>query len=105
MVTLTSAGHSRADVDLEDPNFERTEYSAWVAYGQAKTANALFARELARRAGPAGLLSFAVHPGVIATELGRHLTDDLMNDMVEFARRRSASAGSGGESQVSSSSP
>jgi NAD(P)-dependent dehydrogenase (short-subunit alcohol dehydrogenase family) len=90
VVTLTSAGHSRADVDLEDPNFERTEYVPWVAYGQAKTANALFARELARRAGPSGLLSFAVHPGGIITDLGRHLTDDLINDMADFARRRSA---------------
>lgn len=89
VVTLTSSGHSRSDVDLQDPNFERTEYSAWVAYGRAKTANALFARELARRAGP-GLLSFAVHPGGIVTELGRHLNDDLLNDMIEFARSRSA---------------
>jgi NAD(P)-dependent dehydrogenase (short-subunit alcohol dehydrogenase family) len=99
VVTLTSAGHSRANVDLEDPNFERSEYSPWVAYGQAKTANALFARELARRAGASGLLSFAVHPGVIATDLGRHLTEDLMKDMVEFARRRSAAAGTSGESR------
>jgi NAD(P)-dependent dehydrogenase (short-subunit alcohol dehydrogenase family) len=98
VVTLSSGGHSRADVDLEDPNFERSEYSPWVAYGQAKTANALFARELARRAGPSGLLSFAVHPGVIATDLGRHLTDELLKDMAEFARRRSAAAGGGGES-------
>ncbi|MGH9017810.1 MAG: SDR family NAD(P)-dependent oxidoreductase, partial [Acidimicrobiales bacterium] len=98
VVTLTSAGHSRADVDLEDPNFERSEYSAWVAYGQAKTANALFAGELARRAGPSGLLSFAVHPGVIATDLGRHLTDELVQDMVAFARQRSTAAGSTGES-------
>jgi NAD(P)-dependent dehydrogenase (short-subunit alcohol dehydrogenase family) len=97
VVTLTSGGHSRADVDLEDPNFDHTEYSPWVAYGQAKTANALFARELARRAGSSGLLSFAVHPGVIATDLGRHLTDDLLKDMAEFARRRSADAGGGGE--------
>ena len=50
VVTLTSAGHSRADIDLEDPNFERSEYSPWVAYGRSKTANALFAA----RAGPAG---------------------------------------------------
>ena len=98
VVTLTSGGHSRADVDLEDPNFEHSEYSPWVAYGQAKTANALFARELARRAGPSRLLSFAVHPGVIATDLGRHLTDELLNDMAEFARRRSAAAGGSGES-------
>src|SRR5580692_7700240 len=97
VVTLTSGGHSRDDVDLQDPNFEHAEYSPWVAYGQAKTANALFARELARRAGPSGLLSFAVHPGVIATDLGRHLTDDLLNDMVAFARRRSAATGTSGE--------
>lgn len=95
VVTLTSAGHSRADVDLEDPNFEHTEYTPWVAYGQAKTANALFARELARRAGPSGLLSFSVHPGGIITDLGRHLNDDLINDMVDFARRRSAGSESG----------
>jgi NAD(P)-dependent dehydrogenase (short-subunit alcohol dehydrogenase family) len=97
VVTLTSAGHSRADIDLEDPNFERTEYSPWIAYGQAKTANALFARELARRAGPSGLLSFAVHPGGIITDLGRHLTDDLINEMADFARRRSAASSESGE--------
>ena len=97
VVTLTSAGHSRADVDLDDPNFEHTEYSPWVAYGQAKTANALFARELARRAGPAGLSSFSVHPGGILTDLGRHLNDDLINDMIDFARRRSAASSEGGE--------
>jgi NAD(P)-dependent dehydrogenase (short-subunit alcohol dehydrogenase family) len=99
VVTLTSAGHSRADVDLEDPNFERSEYSPWVAYGQAKTANALFARELARRATPTGLLSFSVHPGGIITELGRHLNDDLINDMADFARRRSAAASETGEAR------
>jgi NAD(P)-dependent dehydrogenase (short-subunit alcohol dehydrogenase family) len=99
VVTLTSAGHSRADVDLEDPNFEHTEYSPWVAYGQAKTANALFARELARRAGPEGLLSFSVHPGGILTDLGRHLNDELINDMADFARRRSAATSESGESR------
>ena len=99
VVTLTSAGHSRADVDLEDPNFEHTEYSPWVAYGQAKTANALFARELARRAGSSGLLSFAVHPGGIVTDLGRHLNDELIKDMTDFARRRSAAASESGESR------
>jgi NAD(P)-dependent dehydrogenase (short-subunit alcohol dehydrogenase family) len=103
VVTLTSAGHSRADVDLEDPNFERTEYSAWIAYGRAKTANALFARELARRAGPSGLLSFAVHPGGIITDLGRHLTDDLLNEMADFARRRSAAAARAGSPETSTS--
>jgi NAD(P)-dependent dehydrogenase (short-subunit alcohol dehydrogenase family) len=99
VVTLTSAGHSRSDVDLEDPNFERTEYLPWVAYGRAKTANALFARELARRAGPSGLLSFAVHPGGIITDLGRHLTDELIDEMADFARRRSTATSESGESR------
>jgi NAD(P)-dependent dehydrogenase (short-subunit alcohol dehydrogenase family) len=92
VVTLTSAGHSRSDVNLDDPNFEHTEYTPWVAYGRAKTANALFARELARRGGPSGVLSFSVHPGGIITDLGRHLNDDLINEMAEFARQRSAGA-------------
>ena len=87
VVTLSSAGHSRSDVDLDDPNFERTEYSPWIAYGRSKTANALFARELASRYGPK-VLSFSVHPGGIVTELGRHLDDTLVSDMAEFARAR-----------------
>jgi len=96
VVTLTSAGHSRSDVDLEDPNFDTTEYSPWVAYGRSKTANALFARELARRAGSQGLLSFSVHPGGILTDLGRHLTEELMNEMAAFAKARAAAAGDAG---------
>ncbi|MCB9373548.1 MAG: SDR family NAD(P)-dependent oxidoreductase [Microthrixaceae bacterium] len=90
VVTLSSAGHSRSDVDLDDPNYERSEYGEWEAYGRSKTANALFARELARRGGPQGLLSFSVHPGAIVTDLGRHLTEDLMNEMASFAAERSA---------------
>ncbi len=93
VVTLSSAGHSRADVDLVDPNFETTEYSPWIAYGQSKTANALFARELAHRGGSHGLLSFSVHPGGIITDLGRHLNEELMNDMLEFSKTRSEAAG------------
>ena len=93
VVTLTSAGHSRSDVDLDDPNFERSEYQPWVAYGRSKTANALFARELATRAGARGVLSFSVHPGGIITELGRHLNDELLADMARFAKERAAKAG------------
>ena len=92
VVTLSSAGHSRGDVDLVDPNFATTPYNAWIAYGRSKTANALFARELARRAGPAGLLSFSVHPGAIVTELGRHLTEELLLDVIADTRRRAEAA-------------
>ena len=97
VVTLTSAGHSRSDVDLADPNFDSTEYSPWVAYGRSKTANALFARELARRAGSRGLLSFSVHPGGIFTDLGRHLNEELMNEMATFAKARAAASAPEGD--------
>ena len=92
-MNLSSAGHRLADVDLDDPNFERTAYAPFVAYGRSKTANALFARELAHRAGPQGLLSFSVHPGAIITDLGRHLTEDLMNEMLETAKERAEEHG------------
>ena len=92
VVTLSSAGHSRADVDLADPNFVTTPYNAWIAYGRSKTANALFARELARRAGPQGVLSFSVHPGAIVTELGRHLTEELLIEVVSDTRKRAETA-------------
>ena len=49
LVNLSSAGHRYSDVDLEDPNFELTPYSAWAAYGRSKTANILFAVEFDRR--------------------------------------------------------
>jgi len=91
VVTLSSAGHARSDIDLDDPNYESTDYAPWVAYGRSKTANALFARELATRGGPKGLLSFAVHPGGIMTDLGRHLTDELIQEMLSFATARTAS--------------
>lgn len=92
VVTLSSAGHSRSDVDLDDPNFESTEYSPWLAYGRAKTANALFARELANRYGDRGVLSYSVHPGGIVTDLGRHLTQELIDEMLSNAVRRSDEA-------------
>lgn len=101
VVTLSSAGHSRADVDLTDPNFASTPYNAWIAYGRSKTANALFARELARRAGPAGVLSFSVHPGAIVTELGRHLTEELLIEVVNDTRKRAETAAqTGGLAEV-----
>ena len=73
-VVLTSSGHRISDVDLDDPGFERTPYDPWVAYGRAKTANALCAVALHRRLAEHGGQALAVHPGFIQTELGRHLT-------------------------------
>jgi NAD(P)-dependent dehydrogenase (short-subunit alcohol dehydrogenase family) len=83
LVNLSSAGHRFADVDLEDPNFERTPYSEFVAYGRSKTANVLFAVEFDRRHGAAGVRAAAVHPGVIQTELGRYMTTEVIGAMMK----------------------
>jgi len=83
VVVLASAGHRIADVDLDDPHFERTAYDPWVAYGRSKTANVLFAVELDRRLRHVGVRATAVHPGEIMTSLGRHLTRETLALMTE----------------------
>ena len=86
VVNVSSAGHRASDVDFDDPNYERRPYEKWEAYGQSKTANILFTVELERRFGNEGIHAFAVHPGMIVTDLGRHLTRD---DYMELSRRAS----------------
>ena len=82
LVNLSSAGHRYADVDLDDPNFERRAYDEWLAYGRSKTANVLFAVEFDRRHRDRGVRATAVHPGGIQTELGRHLTQEAMDKLI-----------------------
>jgi NAD(P)-dependent dehydrogenase (short-subunit alcohol dehydrogenase family) len=74
IVVLSSIGHARCGVDLDDPHFERRDYEKWTAYAQAKSANALFAVHLDALGAPHGIRAFAVHPGGIKTPLQRHLT-------------------------------
>ena len=74
VVALSSVGHRLNGLDLDDPNWERREYEKWPAYGQAKSANALFALQLDKLAKSHGVRSFSLHPGAIATPLQRHLT-------------------------------
>jgi NAD(P)-dependent dehydrogenase (short-subunit alcohol dehydrogenase family) len=81
IVTLSSAGHQMSDVDLEDPNFERTPYQAFTAYGRSKTANILYAVALDSRLKGRGVRATSIHPGGIQTELGRHLTPELIGQM------------------------
>jgi len=83
IVNLSSAGHRYADVDLDDPNFERTEYAPFVAYGRSKTANILFAVELDRRLKHRGVRATAVHPGGIQTELARHMQPGELQALVD----------------------
>src|SRR5258708_15957192 len=82
IVTLSSAGHQLSDVDLEDPNFERTPYQAFTAYGRSKTANILYAVALDSRLKGRGGRATSIHPGGIQTELGRHMTPALVERMM-----------------------
>jgi NAD(P)-dependent dehydrogenase (short-subunit alcohol dehydrogenase family) len=74
VVSLSSYGHRRTGVDFHDPNFERRPYDPWLAYGQSKTANALFAVALDSIGQRRGVRAFSVHPGGIATDLIRHMS-------------------------------
>jgi NAD(P)-dependent dehydrogenase (short-subunit alcohol dehydrogenase family) len=93
LVNLSSAGHRFADVDLADPNFARTSYSEFVAYGRSKTANALFAVGFDRRHRSRGIRATAVHPGGIQTELARHMTPEAGEKMVASINAMQAKAG------------
>jgi NAD(P)-dependent dehydrogenase (short-subunit alcohol dehydrogenase family) len=73
VVTLSSEGHKFGGIDFEDPNYQHRDYEKWQAYGQSKTANALFSVALNERLSGRGVTANAVHPGMIVTELGRHL--------------------------------
>jgi NAD(P)-dependent dehydrogenase (short-subunit alcohol dehydrogenase family) len=77
VVALSSRGHRRSAIRFDDLMFE-TGYDKWEAYGQAKTANSLFAIQLDALAQDAGVRAFAVNPGGILTPLQRHLTREEM---------------------------
>ena len=81
IVILSSAAHRAADVDLDDPGFEHAEYSPFIGYGRSKTANILFAVELDRRLRDRGIRATALHPGGVMTELLRHTSRDLLQQM------------------------
>lgn len=80
VVSLSSRGHRYAAVDFDDPHFERRAYDPWIAYGQSKTANSLFAVALDARGKAAGVRAFAVHPGAIVTDLARHMSQDELRE-------------------------
>ncbi len=93
LINLSSAGHRYADVDLDDPNFDRTPYEPFLGYGRSKTANALFAVEFDRRHRADGIRAVAVHPGGIQTELGRHMTPEMRQRLIERINAETAAAG------------
>ncbi len=93
LINVSSAGHRRSNVDIEDPNFERTPYEPFVAYGRSKTANILFAVAFDKRHRKSGVRAAAVHPGVIETELIRHMSPSWLQNRVDEINEQLASAG------------
>jgi NAD(P)-dependent dehydrogenase (short-subunit alcohol dehydrogenase family) len=77
VVALSSSGHKLSPMRFDDPQFT-TGYDKWKAYGQAKTADSLFAVQLDALGAPQGVRAFAAHPGGIMTELQRHLPREEM---------------------------
>ncbi|XP_072935700.1 retinol dehydrogenase 12-like [Epargyreus clarus] len=80
VVTVSSRAHTRFGINFEDLNYKKRPYSASEAYSQSKLANVLFSRELANKLknnNIEGVNTYSLHPGVIKTELGRHLDDTL----------------------------
>jgi len=73
VVSVSSLGHHLSGIVWDDINFERREYDGWIAYGQSKTANILFAVEVDRLGRDEGIRSFSLHPGGIVTGLARHI--------------------------------
>jgi NAD(P)-dependent dehydrogenase (short-subunit alcohol dehydrogenase family) len=76
VVSLSSAAHHLASVDLQDLSYQRKPYDRWQAYGQSKTAAALLAVQVQRRLGRDGVTALAVHPGIIPTGLGRYMSEE-----------------------------
>jgi NAD(P)-dependent dehydrogenase (short-subunit alcohol dehydrogenase family) len=93
LVNLSSAGHRFSDVNLDDPNFEKTEYSPFVAYGRSKTANILFAVGFDKRHKARGVRATALHPGGIQTELARHMPQEEMAGWIENMNQQRRAAG------------
>ena len=79
-----------SDIIWDDINFDDRDYVKMAAYGQSKTANVLHAVELDRRLSPLGVHAFAVHPGMVSTDLGRYFTKA---DVADLADRASSGGG------------
>ncbi|MEW9534323.1 SDR family NAD(P)-dependent oxidoreductase [Microbispora sp. NPDC049125] len=87
VVSVSSSAHLRSPVVFDDIHFRERAYEPWLAYGQSKTANVLFAVEATRRWAGDGITVNALMPGAIRTNLQRHVTDE------DLERMRAASGG------------
>jgi NAD(P)-dependent dehydrogenase (short-subunit alcohol dehydrogenase family) len=93
LINVSSAGHRYSNIDLADPNFERTPYDPYIAYGRSKTANILFTVAFDRRHRDRGVRAAAVHPGGIHTELGRYQDPGRIEKAIEQINQQRAAQG------------
>jgi NAD(P)-dependent dehydrogenase (short-subunit alcohol dehydrogenase family) len=101
IVSLSSRGHLRSPVVFDDLNFASRPYDPWLAYGQSKTANVLFAVEATRRWGGDGITANAVHPGAIfGTNLSRHMDPEVLAGLRAAATGRSKTLEQGAATSV-----
>ncbi|KOV64190.1 oxidoreductase [Streptomyces sp. MMG1121] len=79
VVSVSSRGIRFSPVVFDDLHFEHRAYEPFLAYGQSKTANALFAVELDRRGRAEGVRAFSVHPGqIVDTGLAKYLSEETL---------------------------
>jgi NAD(P)-dependent dehydrogenase (short-subunit alcohol dehydrogenase family) len=95
LVNLSSGAHSVSNINLEDPNFQKTPYDPMIAYGRSKTANILFTVAFDQRHRSRGVRAAAVHPGVIQTELGRHMEPGQIQSLIDRINQQQAAEGKG----------
>jgi NAD(P)-dependent dehydrogenase (short-subunit alcohol dehydrogenase family) len=88
VVCVSSAGHRMGDIDFDDVNFDQRPYEPFLAYGAAKTANVLHAVAIDDLYADRGVRAFAVHPGVIQTELGRYMTPEVLGTLMSRISER-----------------
>lgn len=93
VVNVSSSHHALADVDLEDPNFERTPYDNMLSYARSKTANILFAVEFDRRHSNRGVRATALHPGGIKTGFQRNMRPGELDEVVDHMNAELAAEG------------
>ena len=100
IVSLSSRGHLRSPVVFDDINFSSRSYDPWLAYGQSKTANVLFAVGATNHWAADGITANAVHPGgIMETNLARHM------DPEQVAELRAAASSTGATTQTINGAP
>lgn len=101
IVSVSSRGHLRADIDFDDIDFDRRAYDPLIAYGQSKTANVLLAVEAGRRWANDGITANAVHPGaILETGLSRNMPQQALSDVKATSRQAFKTAGRGAATSV-----